>query len=101
MCGIVGYTGSHDASPILLAGLRRLEYRGYDSAGIATLDGPRLSLRKRAGRVAALEEILGPDPAGGPGGISHTRWAPHGPANDVNAHPHVGGEGESAVAVVH
>src|SRR5947209_16287979 len=99
MCGIIGYTGMHEASPILLAGLRRLEYRGYDSAGLATLDGPRLTVRKRAGRVAALEEAVGTDAASGTCGISHTRWATHGPANDVNAHPHVGGDGASAVAV--
>jgi glucosamine--fructose-6-phosphate aminotransferase (isomerizing) len=101
MCGIIGYTGSHEASPILLAGLRRLEYRGYDSAGVATLDGPRLTLRKKAGRVRALEESLLEEPAPGHCGISHTRWATHGPANDRNAHPHVGGEGSGAVAVVH
>ena len=101
MCGIVGYTGSHEASPILLAGLLRLEYRGYDSAGVATLDGPRLNLRKKAGRVRALEESLLDDPAPGPCGISHTRWATHGPASDRNAHPHVGGEGSGSVAVVH
>jgi glucosamine--fructose-6-phosphate aminotransferase (isomerizing) len=101
MCGIVGYTGSHEASPILLAGLRRLEYRGYDSAGLATIDGAHMTLRKRAGRVAALEQVLGSDPARGTCGISHTRWATHGPATDANAHPHVGGEGASAVAVVH
>ncbi len=99
MCGIVGYTGSHEASPILLAGLRRLEYRGYDSAGVATLDGPRLVLRKKAGRVRMLEESLKEEPAPGFCGISHTRWATHGPATDRNAHPHVGGDG--AVAVVH
>ena len=99
MCGIVGYTGSHEASPILLAGLRRLEYRGYDSAGVATLDGPRLVLRKKAGRVRMLEESLKEEPAAGVCGISHTRWATHGPATDRNAHPHVGGDG--AVAVVH
>src|SRR4051794_40413035 len=74
MCGIVGYTGNHEASPILVAGLRRLEYRGYDSAGVATLDLERLVLRKRAGRVRALEEALQVEPAGGTCGISHTRW---------------------------
>jgi glucosamine--fructose-6-phosphate aminotransferase (isomerizing) len=99
MCGIVGYTGSHDASPILLAGLRRLEYRGYDSAGIATLDDGRLVVRKRAGRVRTLEEALADDPAAGNCGISHTRWATHGAPNDCNAHPHTGGKG--VVAVVH
>jgi len=99
MCGIVGYIGSHDASPVLLAGLRRLEYRGYDSAGLATLDGGRLVLRKRAGRVKVLEEAVAREPAPGACGISHTRWATHGPATDANAHPHLGGDG--AVAVVH
>ncbi len=101
MCGIVGYTGPHEASPILLAGLRRLEYRGYDSAGVATLDGDALALRKKAGRVRVLEESLLEEPARGTCGISHTRWATHGPANDRNAHPHVGGEGSGSVAVVH
>ena len=100
MCGIVGYTGGHEASPILMAGLRRLEYRGYDSAGLATLDGSRMTVRKRAGRVAVLEEAVGSDPARGTCGISHTRWATHGPATDDNAHPHLGGE-RGEVAVVH
>ena len=99
MCGIVGYTGSHDASPFLLAGLRRLEYRGYDSAGLATLAGGRLVVRKKAGRVRVLEEAVAASPAPGSCGISHTRWATHGPATDANAHPHVGGDG--VVAVVH
>src|SRR3954470_17603874 len=99
MCGIVGYTGRHEASPILMAGLRRLEYRGYDSAGIATLAREGLIVRKRAGRVRNLEESLTAEPAPGRCGISHTRWATHGPATDRNAHPHVGGDG--AVAVVH
>src|SRR4051812_35706753 len=102
MCGIVGYTGTHEASPILVAGLRRLEYRGYDSAGIATLDGDRLVVRKRAGRVRMLEEALDVEPAAGSCGISHTRWATHGPASDRNAHPHLGGRnGRPIVAVVH
>jgi glucosamine--fructose-6-phosphate aminotransferase (isomerizing) len=102
MCGIVGYTGGHQAAPILVGGLRRLEYRGYDSAGLATLDRGRLVLRRRAGRVRALEELLEEQPAPGGCGISHTRWATHGPANDRNAHPHLGGRGGTAtVAVVH
>jgi glucosamine--fructose-6-phosphate aminotransferase (isomerizing) len=100
MCGIVGYTGVHEASPILVAGLRRLEYRGYDSAGLATIDRHRLVLRKRAGRVRVLEESLESEPAGGTCGISHTRWATHGPATDQNAHPHIGGAHDE-VAVVH
>src|SRR3954451_9067570 len=100
MCGIVGYTGAHEASPILVAGLRRLEYRGYDSAGVATLDRDRLVVRKRGRRVRILEEALDVEPAGGSCGISHTRWATHGPASDRNAHPHLGGA-DGAVAVVH
>ena len=103
MCGIVGYTGYHEATPILLAGLRRLEYRGYDSAGLATLDlAADLHLRKRSGRVRVLEEMLMADPAAGVCGISHTRWATHGPATDANAHPHVASYGAGpTVAVVH
>ena len=96
MCGIVGYTGEHGASTILVAGLRRLEYRGYDSAGLATIDGDRLELRKKAGRVRALEELLDREPAPGTCGISHTRWATHGPATDRNAHPHIGGRSAGA-----
>jgi glutamine---fructose-6-phosphate transaminase (isomerizing) len=99
VCGIVGYTGAREASLFLMAGLRRLEYRGYDSAGIATLDKGRLIVRKRAGRVRVLEELLEAEPAPGSCGISHTRWATHGPPTDLNAHPHIGGDG--AVAVVH
>src|SRR5919204_6423457 len=99
MCGIVGYIGHREAEPILVEGLRRLEYRGYDSAGIATLTGAQLHLRKRAGRIADLVELLGQRPAPGCVGINHTRWATHGPPIDANAHPHVGGDG--AVAVVH
>jgi glucosamine--fructose-6-phosphate aminotransferase (isomerizing) len=102
MCGIVGYTGGHQAAPILVGGLRRLEYRGYDSAGLATVEGDRLEVRKRAGRVRALEELIEEDPAPGACGISHTRWATHGPATDRNAHPHLGGRyGTASVAVVH
>ncbi|MDX2036934.1 MAG: glutamine--fructose-6-phosphate transaminase (isomerizing) [Isosphaeraceae bacterium] len=102
MCGIVGYTGTHQATPILLAGLRRLEYRGYDSAGIAVLSGSELELRKKAGRVSKLEESIVSKSAPGQCGISHTRWATHGPATDTNAHPHLGGQaGNGVVAVVH
>ena len=102
MCGIVGYAGGHQAEPILVAGLRRLEYRGYDSAGVATIDRNQLIVRKRAGRVRVLEELLEREPAPGRCGISHTRWATHGPATDRNAHPHLGGRGGAVtVAVVH
>src|SRR5438309_6977497 len=99
MCGIVGYTGRREAEPILVEGLHRLEYRGYDSAGLATVAGRRLYLRKRAGRIANLAAHLDEWPAPGCLGIGHTRWATHGPANDANAHPHVSGDGQ--VAVVH
>jgi glucosamine--fructose-6-phosphate aminotransferase (isomerizing) len=102
MCGIVGYTGFQQAAPILVAGLRRLEYRGYDSAGVATLDQGKIALRKRAGRVRALEELLEHNAIEGLCGISHTRWATHGPPNDLNAHPHHGGRTAAfSVAVVH
>jgi glucosamine--fructose-6-phosphate aminotransferase (isomerizing) len=99
MCGIVGYVGQREAEPILVEGLRRLEYRGYDSAGVATVTGSRLHVRKRAGRVAELARHLEERPAPGCHGISHTRWATHGQATDSNAHPHVGGN--DLVAVVH
>ncbi|HEV3205236.1 MAG TPA: glutamine--fructose-6-phosphate transaminase (isomerizing) [Gemmataceae bacterium] len=99
MCGIVGYVGSKEAEPILVGGLRRLEYRGYDSAGLATLSGATMHLRKRSGRIADLVQFLDEKPAPGCHGISHTRWATHGPAIDANAHPHVGGD--DLVAVVH
>jgi len=99
MCGIVGYVGSKEAEPVLVEGLRRLEYRGYDSSGIATLTGPHLHLRKCAGRIADLAKLLSQRPAPGCVGISHTRWATHGAATDSNAHPHLGGD--HLVAVVH
>ncbi|HEX4611603.1 MAG TPA: glutamine--fructose-6-phosphate transaminase (isomerizing) [Urbifossiella sp.] len=100
MCGIVGYAGHREAEPILLSGLHRLEYRGYDSAGLVTVTGPGgLHLRRRAGRLAALVEHLRDRPAPGCLGISHTRWATHGPATDANAHPHLSSDGR--VAVVH
>src|SRR5262249_46011014 len=99
MCGIVGYVGRREAEPILLKGLRRLEYRGYDSAGLATITGSKLHVRKKAGRLANLVRCLNEKPSPGCTGISHTRWATHGPATDLNAHPHVGGDGH--LAVVH
>src|SRR4051812_23252542 len=97
MCGIIGYVGYREAEPVLLEGLRRLEYRGYDSAGVATLTGPRLHARKKAGRIADLAAVLARQPAPGRVGIGHTRWATHGPATDGNAHPHLGGDGVVAV----
>jgi glucosamine--fructose-6-phosphate aminotransferase (isomerizing) len=88
MCGIVGYIGKNEAVPVLLDGLRRLEYRGYDSAGVATLAGGKIETRKKVGRIANLAELLKQSPVGGKIGISHTRWATHGGVTDENAHPH-------------
>jgi glucosamine--fructose-6-phosphate aminotransferase (isomerizing) len=99
MCGIVGYVGPDEALPIVMEGLRRLEYRGYDSAGVAVLDGG-LTVRKRAGRLSELEAALAADPVrGGTTAMGHTRWATHGAPTDANAHPHVDCTG--AVAVIH
>src|SRR5207245_2350118 len=98
MCGIVGYVGRREAQPILLEGLARLEYRGYDSAGLATLNG-KLYLKKSVGRVAELQKLVSACPLHGHTGICHTRWATHGKVSEANAHPHLGGNGE--VAVVH
>jgi glucosamine--fructose-6-phosphate aminotransferase (isomerizing) len=100
MCGIVGYAGNQQALPILLAGLRRLEYRGYDSAGVAVLDGGEVQVVRKAGKLNALEQFLGSDEAlGGVTGIGHTRWATHGQPTDRNAHPHLDCTGK--VAVIH
>ena len=98
MCGIIGYVGDRTALPILIEGLRRLEYRGYDSAGVALVDGGQLHITKSAGRISALEQALDPDAAGSTG-IAHTRWATHGAPNDVNAHPHADSSGR--IAIVH
>jgi glucosamine--fructose-6-phosphate aminotransferase (isomerizing) len=100
MCGIIGYVGRADATPILLDGLRRLEYRGYDSSGLAVMNGDRrIHLRKREGRLANLRKLVGESPVEGGCGISHTRWATHGPPTDVNAHPHLDQSGK--LALVH
>jgi glucosamine--fructose-6-phosphate aminotransferase (isomerizing) len=99
MCGIVGYIGSAEAAPILIDGLRRLEYRGYDSAGIATLERGRLAVRKAVGRIANLEQLVATDPIEGRIGISHTRWATHGGVTRENAHPHFDQSGR--LALVH
>jgi glucosamine--fructose-6-phosphate aminotransferase (isomerizing) len=100
MCGIVGYVGARRATEFLVGGLRQLEYRGYDSAGLATVeDSGALCLLKAAGRIEHLETLLQRQPLAGTTGIGHTRWATHGAATDVNAHPHLGGNG--TVAVVH
>ena len=99
MCGIVGYVGRAEAAPILLDGLRRLEYRGYDSAGIAIVDGGHLETRKCAGRIAALSKLTTERPLTGSFGVSHTRWATHGKVTDENAHPHFDASGK--LALVH
>ncbi len=99
MCGIVGYVGRAQATPILMDGLRRLEYRGYDSAGIAVVDAGQFDTRKCAGRIAALTKLVTKQPVSGSLGISHTRWATHGKVNDENAHPHFDASGK--LALVH
>jgi glucosamine--fructose-6-phosphate aminotransferase (isomerizing) len=99
MCGIVGYIGQKNAPPLLLEGLRRLEYRGYDSAGLCLLNNGSLQIRKCVGRVARLAELLNQKPVHGSVGISHTRWATHGLPSDANAHPHVDQSGN--LAIVH
>jgi glucosamine--fructose-6-phosphate aminotransferase (isomerizing) len=100
MCGIVGYVGRQPALEVVLDGLRRLEYRGYDSAGVAVLDDEgTLAVERKAGKLANLEKVLGDLALPGTLGIGHTRWATHGPPTDRNAHPHVDCSG--AVAVVH
>jgi glucosamine--fructose-6-phosphate aminotransferase (isomerizing) len=95
----MGYSGPRQAAPILIEGLRRLEYRGYDSAGVAVCDGRRLTVRKAEGKLARLAQMLDDDPVPGTAGIGHTRWATHGVPSDENAHPHTDPSGE--IAVVH
>ncbi len=97
MCGIVGYIGQQQATPIILDGLRRLEYRGYDSAGIATLDQGRIEIRRAQGKLVNLEKVLQERPLTGNRGIGHTRWATHGRPSETNAHPHYAG----GIVVVH
>jgi len=99
MCGIVAYLGKKEAFPIILKGLKRLEYRGYDSAGIALIDGNDLNVYKCAGKVSNLEAFTEGKNIIGHNGIGHTRWATHGPPNDVNAHPHVSMDG--SLALIH
>ena len=99
MCGIVGYVGHRDALSFILPGLRRLEYRGYDSAGIVTVSNGTLDVRKTTGKIADLERLLGSDRPSGALGIGHTRWATHGRPSDHNAHPHI--DCRSQLAIVH
>jgi glucosamine--fructose-6-phosphate aminotransferase (isomerizing) len=97
MCGIIGYLGPQEAMPILLDGLKRLEYRGYDSAGVAVLGPNGLEIRRSLGKLRELEKVLAQDPLSGTAGIGHTRWATHGRPSEANAHPHQVGD----IAVVH
>ncbi|WP_341902669.1 glutamine--fructose-6-phosphate transaminase (isomerizing) [Fluviicola taffensis] len=99
MCGIVAYIGKKEAYPILIKGLKRLEYRGYDSAGIALLDAGKVNLYKRQGKVSNLEEFVAGKNIAGHAGIGHTRWATHGAPNDINAHPHF--SNNEKIALIH
>jgi len=99
MCGIIGYVGHRDALPILMEGLRRLEYRGYDSAGVAVLQDGQIVVRKTAGKLSRLAELTARAPARGQVGIGHTRWATHGVPTDENAHPHTDCSGQ--IVVIH
>ncbi len=99
MCGIVGYIGDKNAVPILMEGLERLEYRGYDSAGIAVMENGQVAVRKAKGRLSQLGSLLDQKPVSGTAGIGHTRWATHGEPSDMNAHPHTDVKGH--IAVVH
>ncbi len=99
MCGVVGYVGNRDAVPLLLDGLRRLEYRGYDSAGLAVIEDGRLEVRRSEGKIGNLERAVLRHPLQGGVGVAHTRWATHGPPSEANAHPHRDCSG--SVAVVH
>ena len=98
MCGIVGYIGSSDAAPVVMYGLRQLEYRGYDSAGLAVIDGGGcIQVRREAGKLSNLEQLLADDPVQGAIGVGHTRWATHGPPSRRNAHPHSSPDGDLVV----
>ncbi len=100
MCGIVGYIGPQSVVPVIIEGLRRLEYRGYDSAGIAVAGGPEgLALRRAPGKLRNLETVIADSPLHGSFGIGHTRWATHGRPTEENAHPHRDGSG--TLVVVH
>lgn len=103
MCGIIGYVGKQPAAPILIEGLKRMEYRGYDSAGIATIEDNSLQVVKKKGRIAILEHsIAGFENTNGNSlhiGIGHTRWATHGPPSEINAHPHTSATGK--IALIH
>lgn len=99
MCGIVAYIGEQNATPIIVNGLKKLEYRGYDSAGVAVLQDNRIEVRRDAGKIARLEALIAAQPVRGMVGIGHTRWATHGAPNQQNAHPHLSSNGE--IVIVH
>src|SRR5580692_1195041 len=99
MCGIVGYVGDKTAAKVLIEGLRRLEYRGYDSAGIAVVEDHHFELRRAPGKLSGLEELIKKQPVQGSIGLGHTRWATHGGPTEGNAHPHYGPQ--CKVVVVH
>lgn len=99
MCGIVGFVGKKEASPILVEGLSKLEYRGYDSAGVAVLKDGEIKVRKYKGRLKNLEDNLNKSPLSGEIGIGHTRWATHGEPSDINSHPHT--NENATISVVH
>ena len=99
MCGIVGYVGTKNATTLLVDGLKRLEYRGYDSAGVSLMNGEGVDTRKAKGKIAMLEAAIEAKPIHGNVGIAHTRWATHGPPNETNAHPHHDCKG--TISVVH
>jgi len=99
MCGIIGYVGQQKITPLLLEGLKRLEYRGYDSAGIALITQGKMFIEKQAGKISALEKAIGTRQLNGTAGMAHTRWATHGVPNTVNAHPHTDSSGK--IAIIH
>ena len=99
MCGIVGYVGHDNARDIIIDGLKKLEYRGYDSAGIALINQGNLTVRKKKGKIANLEAEIEGENLTGTTGIGHTRWATHGAPSDINSHPHT--NQDCSVAVVH
>src|SRR3989344_2252832 len=99
MCGIIGYVGNRNAAPIIVDSLKKLEYRGYDSAGIATINSGKISIKKDAGYINDIEKNLKLSNLGGNIGIGHTRWATHGAPNMVNAHPHTSCDGN--IALIH
>src|SRR5215831_10414985 len=99
MCGIIGYIGPKDVVPVLIDGLRRLEYRGYDSAGVAVVRGGQVELRRSAGKLSRLEDVINGQPINGEYGVGHTRWATHGRPTEENAHPHRDCTGK--IVVVH